>query len=185
MKIKELFEDKSNNVPHLYLDLDGVQADFFGEWARHHNVPTYKHILNREEAIDILAHSSPKQVYKFFRELPVLSDGMNIVKFLKQNRIPFTVLSAPLKGPYSKYSIQAKKDWLDEHNPGTSNSAIFTGDKFLYAKKNNTPNVLVDDFGKYINAWNEAGGIGIKHEDGNSTSTINKIKQVYSQYLDK
>lgn len=185
MKIFELFENKTNNIPHLYLDMDGVQSDFFGEWARHHNVPDYKEIPNRENAIDLLAHSSPKQVYKFFRELPVLVDGMKIVKFLKRNKIPFTILSAPIIGPYSKYSIKGKKDWLDEHNPGTSSNAIFTIDKFLYATKNNTSNVLIDDYGKNINAWNNAGGIGIKHEDGNSDDTINKLKQIYSNYLNK
>ena len=178
MKITELLDKK----PHLYLDMDGVQADFFGEWARHHNVPTYKNIPNREEAIDILANSSPEQVYKFFRELPHLEGGMEIIRWLKSNRIPFTVLSAPLKGPYTQASIKAKKDWLDEYNPGTSDKAIFTGDKYLYATKNGMPNVLVDDFGKYIMAWREAGGIGIKHDDA---TTANTIKQLEKIYLDK
>jgi hypothetical protein len=148
-------------------------------------VPTYKHIPNREEAIDLLAHSDPKQVYEFFRQLPQLSGGIKIVNWLKTNKIPFTVLSAPLKGPYSKYSIQAKKDWLDEHNPGTSSNAIFTGDKFLYATKNGVPNVLVDDFGKYITAWNDAGGIGVKHDDRDTNYTIKTLEKIYSKFLDK
>lgn len=185
MKIKELFEDKSNNVPHLYLDMDGVQSDFFGEWARHHNVPTYKDIPNRNQAIELLAHSSPKEIYKFFRELPVLQDGMRIVQWLKANHIPFTVLSAPIIGPYSEYSVKAKKDWLDQHNIGTSNDAIFTGDKFLYASQNNNPNVLVDDFGKNIAEWRRAGGIGIQHIDGMADSTIRKLEKIYSTYLNK
>ena len=35
MKIKDLMEDSSKKMPHLYLDMDGVQADFFGAipWA--------------------------------------------------------------------------------------------------------------------------------------------------------
>lgn len=179
MKISQLFE-QSNNTPHLYLDMDGVQADFFGNWAKLHNVLTYKDIGDRELAIDELAHSSPEQVYKFFRELPPLSGGIQILKWLKTNKIPFTVLSAPLRGPYSKASIKAKKDWLDQYNPGTSDNAIFTGDKYLYATKNGTPNVLVDDFGKYINAWREAGGIGIKHDDTSTTNTIKQLEKIYS-----
>lgn len=174
MKVKEI-----EGPPHLYLDIDGVQADFFGEWARHHNVPTYKHIPDREEAIDILAHSNPKQVYKFFRELPPLKGGLEIINWLKTNKVPFTVLSAPLKGPYSYASIKAKKDWLDQYNPGTSNKAIFTGDKFIYATKDGNPNVLVDDFGKYITAWRQAGGIGIKHEDQNTSSTLKQLEKIY------
>jgi hypothetical protein len=41
MRIVELFED-TEKMPHLYLDMDGVQADFFGAWAERHIVPTYK-----------------------------------------------------------------------------------------------------------------------------------------------
>lgn len=182
MKIVELVENKK---PHLYLDMDGVQADFFGEWARHHNVPDYKDIPDREKAIDILAHSSPVQVYKFFHELPPLKGGVQLIRWLKSNKIPFTVLSAPLKGPYAQSSIKAKKDWLDQYNPGTSNKAIFTGDKYLYATKNGKPNVLVDDFGKYINAWREAGGIGIKHDDNSTADTIHQLEKIYFNKSDK
>lgn len=184
MKISQLFEDKQP-IPHLYLDMDGVQADFFGEWARHHNVPDYKDIPNREQAIELLAHSNPQRVYKFFRELPLLPEGKKLIQWLKTNKIPFTVLSAPLTGPYSKYSIKGKKDWLDQYNPGTSQDAIFTGDKFLYATKNGEPNVLVDDFGKYINAWREAGGIGVQHQEGMLSSTISQLEKIYSKFLDK
>lgn len=177
MRASEITNKKS--LPHLYLDMDGVQADFFGEWARHHNVPSYKHIPNREEAIDILAHSTPQQVYKFFRELPPLEGGIEIINWLKSNKVPFTVLSAPLKGPYTQASIKAKKDWLDEYNPGTSGKAVFTGDKYLYAVKNGQPNVLVDDFGKYIAAWREAGGIGVKHDDATTANTIKQLEKIY------
>ena len=183
MKIEELFEDSNIGMPHLYLDMDGVQADFFGEWARHHNVPTYKDIPNRNQAIDLLAHSSPNQVYKFFRELPVLKGGMKIVAWCKQNKIPYTVLSAPISGPYSKYSIKAKVDWLDQHTPGASKSAIFTENKFVYATRNGHRNVLVDDYGKNIKAWRDAGGIAIQHDENTTNSTLNKLEKVYEKYL--
>ena len=44
MKIKELMENADNAMPHLYLDMDGVQADFFGRWAEIEKVEHYKHI---------------------------------------------------------------------------------------------------------------------------------------------
>ena len=43
MKIRELLENMQI-MPHLYLDMDGVQADFFGAWANSHNVKNYKEI---------------------------------------------------------------------------------------------------------------------------------------------
>lgn len=186
MKISELFEDTENKpMPHLYLDMDGVQADFFGHWAKEHGVTTYKAIPHPEEAINELAHSSPERVYDFFRNLEPLKGGAVIVNWLNKNKIPFTVLSAPLRGPYSKASIQAKKDWLDEHNPGTSGDAMFTGAKYKHAMDGGRANVLVDDFGKYLSAWEQAGGIPVKHEDGNTAETIKMLQKIYAPYINK
>lgn len=184
MRICEVIDPKVK-MPHLYLDMDGVQADFFGRWAEQHGVENYKQIPNSEQAIQELANSSPEKVYKFFRDLEPLAGGMRLINWLKANKIPFTVLSAPLRGPYASASIKAKKDWLDQYNPGTSDAAIFTSAKYKHAKDGGRSNVLVDDFGKYLSAWDNAGGIAIKHEDGNTEQTIKQLEQVYSPYLKK
>lgn len=179
MKIAEL----NNEMPHLYLDMDGVQADFFGAWADLNGVPHYKHITDPEAAIVQLASTGYKKVYEFFRNLEPLPGGIQIIHWLHRNKIPFTVLSAPLRieGPAS---VQGKKDWLDEHNPGASARAIFTSKKYKYAMSNGQPNVLVDDFGKYLTMWSDAGGIAVKHEDENTQATIKALADIYSQYKD-
>jgi 5'(3')-deoxyribonucleotidase len=178
MKIDEL----SKKMPHLYLDMDGVQADFFSRWAEIEKVTHYKDITNPEEAIVRLAKSGPELVYQFFRDLDPLQGGQQILAWLTKNKIPFTVLSAPLRIE-GKASINGKKEWLDNHNPGTSNNAIFTSAKYKYATTGGQPNVLVDDFGKYLNAWSNAGGIAVKHEDGNTNHTINELEKIYSPFL--
>ena len=178
-------EDQTKKMPHLYLDRDGVQADFFGAWAKRHGLTHYKEIPHPEDAINELANSSPEEVYNFFRELQPLNGGMKIIQWLHQHKIPFTVLSAPLRGPYAKNSVQAKKDWLDDHNPGTSNNAIFTSKKFKYAKNGDDVNVLVDDFGRYLDGWSNAGGIAVKHEDSNTQHTINELEKIYAPYLQR
>lgn len=176
-------EDNNKKMPHLYLDMDGVQADFFGAWAKRHNLTHYKEIPHPENAINELANSSPEEVYNFFHDLKPLNGGMRIIQWLHNNKIPFTVLSAPLRGPYASSSVQAKKDWLDKHNPGTSSNAIFTSAKYKYAKKDGEQNVLVDDFGKYLDAWSNADGIAVKHEDSNTNHTINELEKIYAPYL--
>lgn len=188
MKIIDLLENKQHKMPHLYLDMDGVQADFFGAWADKHNVSHWKAIQDKEGEIEELANSTPEQVYNFFRDLRPLSGGQEIINWLHANKIPFTVLSAPLRGPYAEYSKQAKRDWLDEHNPGTSDSAIFTSKKQQYAVTDGVANVLVDDFGPYIQKWIDAGGIPVKHEDETEISsavkdTINRLEKIYAPYL--
>ena len=179
MKINEI----KPKMPHLYLDMDGVQADFFGAWAAMHDVGNYKEIPDTEMSINELATSSPLEVYKFFRELKPLQGGTKIVQWLNQNNIPYTILSAPLRGPYAVASVEAKKDWLDEHNPGASKNAIFASNKHKYALNGGEPNVLVDDYGKYLNLWSNAGGIAVKHEDENTNYTIEMLEKIYAPYL--
>jgi 5'(3')-deoxyribonucleotidase len=189
MRIHELFEETESEpeqkMPHLYLDMDGVLADFFGSWAQQHGVSSYKDIPNSEVAINELANSSAEQVYQFFKDLKPLTGGMRIIMWLNDNNIPFTVLSAPLRGPFSSASIKAKKDWLDEYNPGTSSDAIFTAAKYKYATQNGEPNVLVDDYGKYLNAWSNAGGIAVKHEDSGVANTIRELEKIYGPFIHK
>lgn len=182
MKIMEVAGTKK--IPHLYLDMDGVQADFFGAWAERHGVSHWKAIQGREGEIEELANSSAQEVYDFFYKLKPLKGGMQIIAWLQQNKIPYTVLSAPLRGPYSDASIQAKIDWLNKYHPGASGNAIFTSAKYKYALSNGEPNVLVDDYGPYLQKWADAGGIIVKHEDefevpNTGAETIEKLEQIY------
>ena len=195
MIIKEIIREdeepgSKKDMPHLFLDMDGVQADFFGAWSKRSGVDHWKAINNKESEIEELAHSSGDQVYNFFYELEPLSGGMEVIRWLKDNKIPYTVLSAPLRGPFKDASVQAKKDWLDKYHPGTSGSAIFTANKYKHAMDGGRPNVLVDDYGKYLNAWSGAGGIAVKHEDqyedpSTGRNTIEKLEKIYKPYLKK
>lgn len=193
MKIYEFLnedESKSKKIPHLYLDMDGVQADFFGAWSKKSGVDHWKAISDKEAEIEELANSSAKEVYDFFYDLEPLSGGMEVISWLQENKIPYTVLSAPLRGPYREASVKAKKDWLDKYHPGSSGNAEFTGEKYTYAMHGGIPNVLVDDFGKYLSAWASAGGIAVKHEDqyedpSTGKHTIEKLEKIYRPYLNK
>jgi len=171
--------------PHLYLDMDGVQADFFTAWAQWHGRKTgqdinrYKEIGDREQreqSIAELNQEGPDFVAKFFATLPVLPGGQRLIQWLRQNHIPFSVLSAPLRGN-EPASIAGKKYWLSQHNPGVA--AEFTSEKQRYAQRNGEPAVLVDDFKKYVNAWREAGGIGILYRDANVDAVIDQLSRIY------
>lgn len=173
------------NKPHLYLDMDGVQADFFTAWARWHGQKTgqdisrYKEIgdrAQREQSITELNKEGPEFIAKFFATLPVLPGGQRLIQWLKDNKIPFTVLSAPLRGNEAA-SIAGKKYWLTQHNPGVA--AEFTSEKQQYAQHHGRPAVLVDDFKKYVNAWKDAGGIGILYRDANVQEVIRTLSKIY------
>ena len=73
--------------------------------------------------------------------------------------------------------VAGKKYWLSQHNPGVA--AEFTSEKQRYAQRNGEPAVLVDDFKKYVNAWREAGGIGILYRDANVDAVIDQLAKIY------
>ena len=182
MKINEVLN--MNNKPHVFLDLDGVQCDFAGALQDAIGV-SYREVKEKtEDEINRLAHSSPEAVRDFFANLKQLSGGKKITDWLNSNNIPYTILSAPLRGPYAKASIMGKIEWLQKHTPKAVKGAIFKHDKHEHAKDGGRPNILIDDYGKKITAWEQAGGIGIKHEDEYEVSdaadrTIKRLEQIF------
>lgn len=177
MKIEDL-----ERMPHLYLDMDGVQADLFHRVAEIEQVDHWDDIPDQDEAITRLSLKGPLEVYQLFRDLNPLPGGQVIIKWLHQHKIPFTVLSAPLRNE-PEASKEGKRDWLDQYNPGTSESAIFTKRKFQYAVTDGRPNVLVDDFNYYLRSWADAGGIAVKHSDATTDHTIKQLEKIYFPYL--
>jgi 5' nucleotidase, deoxy (Pyrimidine), cytosolic type C protein (NT5C) len=177
MKITEL-----EQMPHLYLDMDGVQADLYNAMAKREKAKHWDDIPDQNQAITKLSLRGPLEVYQLFRELEPLSGGQIIIHWLHKNKIPFTVLSAPLRNE-QQASIDAKRDWLDQHNPGSSETAIFTKEKFKYAITNGHPNVLVDDFNYYLDSWTEAGGIAVKHSQATTDQTIAKLEEIYALWI--
>ena len=178
----------NNLKPHLYLDQDGVQADFFTAWAQWHNkkfgqshVQRYKDIGSREQreqSISELNKEGPEFIAKFFATLPVLPGFARLLKWIIANKIPFTVLSAPLRNN-EEASIQGKRAWLARHNPQGAANPIFTSDKAKLATQGGQSNVLVDDFKKYVQAWRDAGGIAVLHRDNNVEETIRQLEKIY------
>lgn len=168
--------------PHLYLDMDGVQADFFTAWARIHDKDRYKEIGDkeaREASIADMASRGPEFVEHFFANLDPLPGGIKLVTWLKDNSIPFTILSAPLRDQHTA-SIKGKRAWLDQHNPGTSDTAKFDGNKERYAVTGGRSNLLIDDHKKYISRWEERGGIGILYRDNQVNKVITQLTQIYN-----
>jgi len=182
MRVSELLlenENDSHYKPHLYLDMDGVQADFFKSWSEFEGVDGYKDIPKPEKSIQRLASQGSQAVYEFFRDLDTLRGGLRVIKWLQEHDIPYTILSAPLRYEHEA-SIKGKLEWLDKHHVGASESAIFASDKSKYATDSQgRPNVLIDDFGKNIVPWEHSGGIGIKHDPFDEGPTIKALEDIY------
>lgn len=180
MRINEL----TNKKPHVFLDMDGVQCDFAGAAQNAIGVSHEEAKLKTEEEIEKLAHSSPEAVFDFFANLKQLPGGKKITDWLNSNNVPYTILSAPLRGPYAEYSVKGKLAWLQKHTPKAVKGALFKHNKHEHANDGGRPNILIDDYHKKIKAWNDAGGIAIQHEDeykvpDAAERTIKRLEQIF------
>jgi len=86
------------------------------------------------------------------------------------------MLSSPLANDPN--SEPHKREWIEKNLdffPPTE--VIITKDKAKYATNSDgTPNILIDDYGVNIAAWESAGGIGFKHKDHKFERTAKKLK---------
>jgi len=152
----------------VYVDMDGVIADFFTELARTHNVKHWKDIPDKEESIPALGGTD------FFGRLPKFPTSDELIRFVDDATDgEWCILSAPLRGDYDNSSMW-KRVWLDKNNYYPS-EAIFTSGKQKYATENGEPNILIDDKPENIDAWIKNGGIGIRYQA--TEDSLDDLKQ--------
>jgi 5'(3')-deoxyribonucleotidase len=156
----------------FYVDMDGVLADFFGDWAK---------LMNKKHWVDISdpisAIQEIKKVENFWINLPVLPNAKNLLSFIKNIGNSYTILSTPLANDPN--SIPQKKAWVKNNlNFFLPNNIILSHDKAKYAiNDDGSSNILIDDYGVNIAKWIEAGGIGIKHKDYKLNRSVTNISQ--------
>ena len=153
--------------PEVYLDMDGVIADFFAEYAKLAGVSTgsYRDIppakvdptLNKMVGTD------------FFYRLPKFASADALVDMIVKAFGGYHICSSPLRGDYEG-SEKYKTLWIKKNLKQQPKSILITPNKAKYATQpDGTPNILIDDRGSNITAWEAKGGVGIKYqadEDG-------------------
>ena len=184
----------------VYLDMDGVIADFFSGIELKYGVDHWKSIQDREIKFKELANTN------FFHTLPIFREdrgprrsgpsvSCEIVRFVQQlTDGDWGICSSPLRGDTMNSSYW-KRRWLEDkgYMPPLIENLIFTSNKHKYAVNPLTrkPNILVDDKPENIKRWEKAGGIGIRfqcNEDDLEEYLFVKLKEAYKcssrKYLD-
>ena len=143
----------------LYLDLDGVMADF----DRH--FPEVFGVDHRSLADDALWERINSQP-SFFRDLPVC-DGA-IAFFDRVSYSKPIILTACPRTNYQHVARQ-KRAWVREHlSPHCTVLPVMGGsNKPLFMHE--PGDILIDDFERNIRAWEEEGGVGILHRNFEDT----------------
>lgn len=148
----------------LYLDLDGVMADF----DTHHQanfgwVPSHDLTDEQWQAI----HDQPS----FFLDMPMCEGAHGLFQALWDYR-PIILTACP-KTNYQHVARQ-KRQWVKNHLGSAITVLPVIGGHnkpmFMHAKGD----ILIDDYGKNCRAWEAEGGRAIKHVT--AAQTLKELK---------
>ena len=179
---KKLYnENMANGKPTVYLDMDGVLADFFGGVEKMYGVEHWKQLTNdktkdlKKEVIDRITGSN------FFATLPKFSTADALIDMVKKfTGGKFSINTSPLRGD-NENSAKHKKTWIS-NNIAKPEDIIVTGRKESYAvdKGTGTPNILIDDRPINIQRWQGRGGYGILYQA--NRDSLDKVKKGLEGY---
>ncbi len=174
MLLEEVSGDDTQQEYKLFLDLDGVMADFIKGVQKlipnytedqYENDPQYQKKM--WAAINEYSNSGGE----LWGDLDLMPDAMVLWDYLSKygNLEILTATGDP------KYGAGAqKRKWVPKHLGGVKiNLVRKSKEKAQYAKPNH---ILIDDMSKSIDPWVQAGGIGILHTS--AADTINKLKEL-------
>jgi hypothetical protein len=152
--------------PHLFLDCDGVLADFDAGVQRILGMTPsqFEDRHGRGEFWKRLARDP-----NFYGDLPQMPDARKLFEAAKHLK-PTILTGIPL----GKWAAPQKERWAATHFPGVPIVTTLAREKHLHMEKGD---VLVDDRENHRKLWEDAGGIFIHHR--NATDTIGKLAEIY------
>ena len=173
-ELGKLREDDDKKNYKIYVDMDGVVADFDKRFTDLSGMsPSEFESKNGKNAfwdfIDV------KHKLAFWVGIPPMSDAQSLMDYVSKH--DYEMLTAP---SIKKESLMGKGLWIRNW----ANKGLFPSKpKVNYKPAKNkhhfaAPNhILIDDKQSTIDSWNAAGGIGILHTSaGNTISQLKKLE---------
>ena len=152
--------------PHLFLDCDGVLADFDAG---------AKAILGMSPADFQKRHGSGEfwkrlaRAQNFYGDLPEMADAQRLFEAVKHLK-PTILTGLPL----GKWAAPQKERWAAEHFPGVPIITTMARQKHEHMEPSD---VLVDDRENHRHLWENAGGVFIHHKD--VEDTLRQLAAIY------
>ena len=153
-------------TPRLFLDADGVLADFDHGVRRMLGSSAKDYIATHGRA-DFWRRLAKSK--NFYGSLPQMSDARQLfdaVKHLKP-----TILTGL---PVGKWAAPQKVEWAAEHFPGVPIITCMAADKHLHMHPGD---VLVDDREKHRAAYEEAGVVFVHHKS--AADSLRQLARIY------
>lgn len=153
--------------PAVYVDLDGVLADFVRGAMRWHkkSLPIRDVRWNFWEQMEMTEEEFwPSLGREFFAGLNPLDDGMELLRMVEgmvpTNSIGILTSAADVRG-----CAEGKRDWVEKHLPGyLPRLTICQSRKDSPAQKElhaGPDKLLIDDHTGNLLSWARAGGLGV------------------------
>ena len=178
---EKLYTEDMTDKPTVYLDMDGVLADFFGGVEKMYGVDHWKELTSdktkdlKKEVIDRITGTD------FFATLPKFQSADALIDMVKKfTGGKFSINTSPLRGDHEN-SGKYKKVWIS-NNIEQPDEIVVTARKETYAKNkaNGMPNILIDDRPVNIQRWQAAGGHGILYQA--NRDPLSKVEKGLEDY---
>lgn len=152
--------------PHLFLDCDGVLADFDAGAKRLLGMSpaAFEERHGKGEFWKRLAHA--RNFYGGLAEMPDAQTLFRAVRHLKP-----TILTGL---PLGKWAAPQKERWAAEHFPGVPIITTMAREKHFHMDPGD---VLVDDRLNHRDLWEQAGGIFIHHKS--AEDSLRQLAKIY------
>jgi 5'-nucleotidase len=162
--------------PMLYLDMDGVVANFEG-WAADSIGPTWKQEIDKPD------WGSFGNFPNLYLNLPKMINADSLYHeccaLVGEDRVQFLTALPRRAQPIFPNAARHKVEWIKKNISPKARVHFgpYAVDKQLHVRS--PEDILVDDMKINIDQWNKAGGIGILHTSAaNSILQLNKIMKV-------
>ena len=158
---------EAEDLPNIYCDLDQVLVNFMkgAEAAIGGDFAT----SDKDERWNKI-----NQTKGFWANLDWMPGGKLLYQFIEKYD-PYVLSAYSGRDPTSKHG---KMKWLAKNTNWKKGriNLVMRSQKQKYATTNGKPNILIDDYIKNINEWENKGGIGVHHT--NVSKTIGELNRL-------
>lgn len=153
-------------TPQLFLDCDGVLADFDTGARKVLGMSSrgFEDRFGKREFWKRIARAPD-----FYAGLPLMPDA-RILFDAVAHLDPIILTGLPL----GNWAAPQKVRWVERHFPGTHIITCMARDKYRHMMG---PDVLVDDRADHRGKWEDAGGIFVHHKD--ARSSLDQLARIY------
>jgi hypothetical protein len=155
-------------ITKIYLDMDGVIADFNKRYKEQYKMEPREAEQNKEfdKFFDKFIQDGE------FATLDLMPDAMILINYLRSLKVPTEILSSTASEKRDGQIRPQKLEWLKKHS--IEFHPILVPGKRHKKDYSNPNSLLIDDTPVNIDQWRREGGIGILHSD--ALTTINILK---------